>query len=121
MRIARKSDANVEAVEQGQFSGPVTRQDLGRIPSPDAAALIVTFRDGARTGWHRHDAGQVMFVLEGSGRACARDKEPVAIAPGDMVYAAPGEEHWHGAAPGSSLTHFALSFGESDWLGAVED
>ena len=32
-----------------------------------------------------------------------------------------GEEHWHGAAPGSYLLHLAVSVGDTDWLDAVSD
>jgi len=30
------------------------------------------------------------------------------IKPGDRVYFEPGEEHWHGAAPGRFMTHTAM-------------
>jgi len=115
MKVVRRSEAAAEPASGDRFRGPVTRQDLGRIESPDAAALIVTFGEGARTDWHRHESGQVLIVLEGSGRVCTRDGEAVSLTVGDMAYAPPGEEHWHGAADDSSMTQFALSFGETDW------
>jgi quercetin dioxygenase-like cupin family protein len=30
------------------------------------------------------------------------------IFPGDRVFFAPGEEHWHGAAPDRFMTHLAM-------------
>ena len=30
------------------------------------------------------------------------------IGPGDVVWFAPGEKHWHGAAPGTAMTHIAI-------------
>ena len=30
------------------------------------------------------------------------------IRPGDIVWFAPGEKHWHGAAPTTALTHIAI-------------
>ena len=121
MRVARAADTIEEPLVDGVFSGRVTRRLLARLEHPEVAPIVVTFHDGARTGWHRHGAGQILYVLEGSGRAGTRDEEPVPLGPGDLVYAPPGEWHWHGAAAGASLSHLALSFGQTDWLGPVED
>ena len=121
MRLARSTDVEEEPLVDGVFSGAVTRRFLGRIDVPDAAVLVVTFRDGARTGWHRHGEGQVLYVLDGTGRCGTREGDAASLAPGDLVSAPPGEWHWHGAAEGASLTHLALSFGETDWAGQVED
>ncbi|HRO14559.1 MAG TPA: cupin domain-containing protein, partial [Paracoccus sp. (in: a-proteobacteria)] len=30
------------------------------------------------------------------------------IGPGDVVWFAPGQRHWHGAAPDSAMTHIAI-------------
>ena len=47
------------------------------------------------------------------------------IRPGDVVWIAPGEKHWHGAAPSTSMTHIAiqekLNGSVGDWLEAVSD
>jgi len=40
---------------------------------------------------------------------------------GDVVWIPPGEEHWHGAAPGSYMLHTAISLGDADWLEPVTD
>ncbi len=31
-----------------------------------------------------------------------------AICPGDVVWFAPGEKHWHGATPTTAMTHIAI-------------
>jgi hypothetical protein len=42
------------------------------------------------------------------------------VTPGDLVHVAPGEEHWHGADPGSLFVHLAFTAGGgTDWLEAV--
>ena len=47
------------------------------------------------------------------------------IRPGDIVWFAPGEKHWHGAKPTTAMTHVAIA--ESldgkavDWLEKVTD
>ena len=69
---------------------------------------IVTFEPGARTAWHTHPLGQTLLVTAGCGLA-QREGGPVEeIHPGDVVWFAPGEKHWHGAAPTTAMTHVAL-------------
>jgi quercetin dioxygenase-like cupin family protein len=72
------------------------------------SASSVHFTPGARTAWHTHPNGQTIYVLEGVGRAQRRGGPVEAIRPGDRVFFAPGEEHWHGAAPDRFMTHLAL-------------
>jgi quercetin dioxygenase-like cupin family protein len=77
-------------------------------PPARAAAANVHFTPGARTAWHTHPFGQTIFVTEGIGR-CQREGGPVEeISPGDRVFFEPGENHWHGAAPGRLMTHIAI-------------
>lgn len=85
----------------------------------------VTFEPGARTAWHTHPLGQTLFVTAGLGWA-QREGGPVEeIRPGDVIWFAPGEKHWHGAAPTTSMTHIAVAEklnGKSvDWLQHVTD
>ena len=62
----------------------------------------VTFEPGARTAWHTHPLGQTLIVTSGLGRA-QREGGPVEeIRPGDVVWFAPGEKHWHGASPATA-------------------
>jgi quercetin dioxygenase-like cupin family protein len=90
-----------------------------------AAAATVTFEPGARTAWHTHPLGQTLVVLAGCGRA-QREGGPVEeIRPGDVIWFAPGEKHWHGAAPTTAMTHIAtqeqLDAKVVDWLEKVTD
>ena len=119
MRISH-SDAHEAPFEEDHFSGAVTRIDHGRIDSPDGTALLVRFPAGARTHWHRHPAGQVLYVTEGHGRVGTRDGTVAEVGAGDLVVASPGEEHWHGAADDAEVRHLALSFGATEWLEPVE-
>lgn len=121
MRIARTSATELEPMATDTFSGTVRRRDLGRIGALEGSALAVSFEAGVRTSWHRHSAGQVLYVLEGEGRVCTRDGDVAEIGAGDLVEAPPGEEHWHGAAEHAPVTHLALSFGETEWLEPVSE
>lgn len=85
----------------------------------------VTFEPGARTAWHTHPLGQTLIVVSGLGRV-QREGGPVEeIRPGDVVWFAPGERHWHGAAPNTAMTHIALQEVKDgkvvDWMEHVTD
>ncbi|MER8655654.1 cupin domain-containing protein [Mesorhizobium sp. M0847] len=85
----------------------------------------VTFEPGARTAWHTHPLGQTLIVVSGLGRV-QREGGPVEeIPPGDVVWFAPGEKHWHGASSQTAMTHIALQEVKDgkvvDWLEHVGD
>ena len=103
-----------------------------RIDSPfkgtEAARVsgaIVTFEPGARTAWHTHPLGQTLIVTAGTGRVQRAGGLIETIHPGDIVWFAPGEKHWHGASPSTALTHIAIAEildGRAvDWLEHVTD
>lgn len=89
------------------------------------AGAIVTFEPGARTAWHTHPLGQTLIVTAGCGRAQRWGGPVEEIRPGDIVWFAPGEKHWHGASPATALTHIAIQEqldGKAvDWLEKVSD
>jgi quercetin dioxygenase-like cupin family protein len=82
-------------------------------------ALSVHFSPGARTAWHTHPFGQVLYVVEGVGRAQAEGGPVQEIRAGDTVRFAANESHWHGASPGTFMTHLALQ--EADDQGVAAD
>ena len=82
--------------------------------SSSVAAAWVHFTPGARTAWHTHPHGQTIFVTEGVG-LCQREGAAVeVIRPGDRVFFAPGENHWHGAAPTRLMSHVAIQQGDAE-------
>jgi quercetin dioxygenase-like cupin family protein len=90
-----------------------------------AAAATVTFEPGARTAWHTHPLGQTLIVISGIGWA-QREGGPVEeIRPGDVIWFAPGEKHWHGASPTVAMSHIAtqeqLNGKVVDWMEKVTD
>jgi quercetin dioxygenase-like cupin family protein len=108
------------------FTGTVRIDPLFQVTPPArAAGNAVTFEPGARTAWHTHPLGQTLIVTAGCGRA-QREGGPIEeIRPGDVVCFAPGEKHWHGAAPTTAMTHLAIQEaleGKAvDWLEKVSD
>jgi quercetin dioxygenase-like cupin family protein len=90
-----------------------------------AASSKVTFEPGARTAWHTHPLGQTLIVLSGVGYV-QREGGPIEeVRPGDVVWFAPNEKHWHGASPTIAMTHIAiqeeLNGKVVDWLEHVSD
>lgn len=85
----------------------------------------VTFEPGARTAWHTHPKGQTLIVLSGLGRVQREGGSVEEIRPGDVVWFAPGEKHWHGASPATAMVHIAIQEIENgkavDWMEHVTD
>lgn len=108
------------------FSGAVRIDPLINATAPARVfAASVTFEPGARTAWHTHPLGQTLFVTAGCGRAQRWGGPVEEIQPGDVIWFAPGEKHWHGAAPATAMTHIAiveqLDGKAADWMEHVTD
>jgi quercetin dioxygenase-like cupin family protein len=108
------------------FTGAVRIDPLFEAPDPARArAASVTFEPGARTAWHTHPLGQTLIVTAGCGCAQCWNGPIEAIHPGDVIWSAPGEKHWHGAAPTTAMTHIALQEALDgkivDWMEKVSD
>jgi quercetin dioxygenase-like cupin family protein len=108
------------------FTGSVRIDPLHQASDPARVmAASVTFEPGARTAWHTHPLGQTLIVTAGLGRAQRVGGPIEEIRPGDVVWFAPGEKHWHGAAPASAMTHIAIQeqLGGTfvDWMEHVTD
>ena len=108
------------------FTGAVRQDAIIQAPEPARVrSVLVTFEPGARTAWHTHPLGQTLFIVSGFGLA-QKWGEPVRqLRPGDTVWFAPGEKHWHGAAPANAMSHIAiheaLDGSHVDWLDHVTD
>jgi quercetin dioxygenase-like cupin family protein len=96
--------------------------------APDPALVSgasVTFEPGARTAWHTHPLGQTLIVTAGAGCVQLEGGPVQDIYPGDVVWFAPGEKHWHGATSTTAMTHIAiqekLDGKVVDWMEHVTD
>ena len=106
------------------FTGAV-RVDAPCAGSGALSGATVTFEPGARTAWHTHPLGQTILIVAGLGRV-QRDGDPVqTVRPGDIVFFAPGEKHWHGASPDCAMSHIAIAEKQDGqvvtWLEHVTD
>ncbi len=127
MRVISFKDVQARRGPEEWFTGVVWMEaSPADADTPDAGVFRVSFEPGARTNWHAHPEGQILHVITGTGRVQREGGEITEIAPGDVVYFAPGERHWHGAAPDHPMSHLAInpatnSNGGTDWQGPVTD
>lgn len=82
---------------------------------------VVHFTPGARTAWHAHEGGQILYVTEGKGLVQPRGEELVELGPGDVHVTPDGQDHWHGAAHDHFMTHISIIQGVATWGDHVTD
>ena len=126
IRITRNGTQPPQPAPADHFTGParVDSSFQGGAPARISGARV-KFDPGARTAWHTHPLGQTLIVTAGTGRV-QRWGDPVdEIRQGDVVWIPPGQKHWHGAAPNSSMTHIAVTEqldGKTvEWMEKVSD
>jgi quercetin dioxygenase-like cupin family protein len=109
MEIKRSGSTPSGKGPRDWFTGTVRLDPLFSPPEPSqVSGALVTFEPGARTAWHTHPLGQTLIVTSGLGWA-QREGGPVEeIRPGDVVWFAPGEKHWHGASASTAMSHIAI-------------
>jgi quercetin dioxygenase-like cupin family protein len=99
---------------------PFNGQEPARV-----GGATVTFEPSARTAWHTHPLGQILIVISELGWAQREGRPIEEIRPGDIVWIAAGEKHWHGATPTTAMTHIAiaekLNGSPVDWMEKVTD
>ncbi len=126
MNIQRNGSQPSKVGPSDWFTGTVRIDAPFNAEAPArASGATVTFDPGARTAWHTHPLGQTLIVTSGSGLVQREGGVVEEVRPGDIVWFAPGEKHWHGATPATALTHIAIQEAQDgkvvDWLEHVSD
>jgi quercetin dioxygenase-like cupin family protein len=120
MEITPKDQAlrDLKPMGAADFTGRAGSRELlpARWPPLPTAALVVSFEPGARSHWHSHEGGQLLYVIDGAGWVQARGSAAQRIRLGDTVRIEPNEEHWHGAGRSGPLAHIVVNVGETRWL-----
>jgi quercetin dioxygenase-like cupin family protein len=114
----RRASGAPSAMREATFTGMVWADSRLRA---DEGVIVndVFFPPCARTHWHSHEHGQLLFVTHGLGLVQVKGEDAAWIGPSDVIYFPAGEEHWHGAGPETYLVHTAISLGQTDWHDSV--
>jgi quercetin dioxygenase-like cupin family protein len=87
-------------------------------------AMRAMLDPGTITNWHAHPRGQLLYVLSGTGLVQSDGSPIITVRQGDSVWFAPGERHWHGAAPDDSFSYISIQAVQDgravDWFEPVE-
>jgi quercetin dioxygenase-like cupin family protein len=105
-----------QGFDPNNFVGLVTQH-----ATTDIRMNRYTFSPGARSNWHSHAEGQVLFAEKGSMRTQERGKPLHEVPEGTTLRVPRQVVHWHGALPGAPLTQVSLSFGPTTWMQKVTD
>jgi len=99
------------------FTGVVTAMD-----AKDITGGRRKFEPGARTAWHSHDRGQLIYAEQGRMRTGRRGQAIKEYDQGGSEYTPPNVEHWHGATPVEPLVQVNIQFGgTTKWLTKTTD
>lgn len=123
MHLFHDDGLDWEGADPAHFTGEARVKRVGAVPEPPAMKVYrVAFEPGARTHWHTHSGPQLLYIVEGVCRVQTWGMPAREAGPGDTVYIAPGEKHWHGAAPASGTVHIAVNVAaETVWMEAVTE
>lgn len=126
MKIFRSGSTPSEKGPAEYFTGTVRVDARFAAEAPArVSGATVTFEPGARTAWHTHPLGQTLIVIFGRGLVQREGGAIEEIRPGDIVWFAPGEKHWHGATPDTAMSHIAIQEVQDgnvvDWMEHVTD
>ena len=124
--IARAGSQPPQQGPAENFTGAVRVERLfGAVDPARATGGMVTFEAGARSAWHTHPLGQILIVTAGIGRVQMWGGPIQEIRKGDTVRIPPNVKHWHGASPGSAMSHLAITEQRDgkavDWMEKVSD
>jgi 4-carboxymuconolactone decarboxylase len=126
IRITRGVSRPSRAAPADNFTGAARiDSSFGASAPAQMSGARVLFERGARTAWHTHPLGQLLIVTAGTGRVQRWGDAIDEIRQGDAVWIPPGQKHWHGAGPNSSMTHIAiveqLDGKAVEWMEKVSD
>lgn len=108
MTVIRAGEA-IETAPAGIASAPFRVQHLiTGVRDGEPTAMRALLDPGVRTHWHCHPRGQLLLAVSGSGVAQRRNGPLIELDPGDAVWFAPGELHWHGAGEADAFVYVSV-------------
>lgn len=107
-RAAEGQQAAAPALTPAQQAERMARVGGSVAVESNINAALRRFEPGNKTYWHSHEGGFLLFVQEGRARVQTRGGPMKELGPGEVDYAPPGVEHWHGAAPTEPLLQLGV-------------
>ena len=116
-----KTDKKLMEKTKKYFVGHVLLHDISKIiRSKEQKMYHVTFKKGARTKLHYHQAGQTLIPTGGKGTLVMytgqtdsnikiKKTEQINLVKGDAVYIPARKLHWHGAIGKNNFSHIAIN------------
>ena len=80
MKVVTAQDMQTGPGPEDWFTGTVWRDAAPVDASPDVAVNRVLFEPGARTHWHTHPEGQILYIITGTCRAGKEGEGPVELS-----------------------------------------
>jgi 4-carboxymuconolactone decarboxylase len=123
MKVFQAFDHAADPADPRNFTGRATMARIDRLSDqPTVNMYRVAFEPAARTAWHAHSGVQLLLVIEGRCRVQKEGDAVHEVGAGGAIRIEPGERHWHGAAPHTSMTHLALNIDAvTEWFEQVTD
>jgi len=125
LTVMRLADRSTIAGPAANFTGKAKIDRQVRPEDSRPLGSMVSFEAGARTAWHTHQLGQTLIVTSGCGWIQIEGGKKEEIRAGDVIWTPPNAKHWHGAQPGSSLSHYSivepLNGSSAAWMEKVSD
>ena len=110
------TDSGYSLNDKGEMNGIVYQETSLSLPlSPDTRAIQVTFESGGHTKWHYHEGWQVLIGDSGNGFVQEKDSTTFNLSKGDRIFIPPFVWHRHGAKPGETMRHMAVTSGKTTW------
>ena len=123
MHIYPDDNLDWEPADPAHFTGAARVKRVANAPGePTVKVYRVAFEPGARTDWHTHTGPQLLYIVEGRCRVQLWGESTQEAGPGDTIYIAPDEKHWHGAAPDAATVHIAVNVdARTTWMEKVTE
>ncbi|MBS1166392.1 MAG: cupin [Proteobacteria bacterium] len=104
-----RADDGIATAPAGVSSGPFEVQMLlSSRTEGEMTAMRAFVPAGVVTHWHSHPRGQLLHVLSGTGLVQRDGGDIIEVRPGDSIWFAPDEKHWHGATRDNAFSYLSI-------------
>jgi quercetin dioxygenase-like cupin family protein len=123
MKVVRASDTTADLADPAKWSGQVWQAHILTTTSSGLRGDRFVCAPGQRSNWHIHEGEQALVIVAGRGLVAWEGLDTAELLePGDWVHVSPGVPHWHGAVPGDTFVHLAITAtGGTLWRDPVDD